>query len=82
MKPSVIQMLSSVAVFASFLFIPNLARELGASEYEVGIIGAVYGLAVFTSSYIFDRAADVYDRKRIIRVGLSFHSFSLPPSFG
>jgi len=31
MKPSVFQMLSNVAVFASFLFIPNLARELRAS---------------------------------------------------
>jgi MFS family permease len=77
MKPSVIQMLSNVAVFASLLFIPNLARELGASEYEVGIIGAVYGVAVFTSSYIFGRAADVYDRKKIIRLGLLVSTLSV-----
>jgi MFS family permease len=77
MKPSLILMLSNVAVFASLLFIPNLARELGSSEFEVGIIGAVYGLAVFTSSYIFGRAADVYDRKRIVRLGLLVSTVSV-----
>ncbi len=70
MKPNLIQMLSNVAVFASLLFIPNLAKDLGATDSEIGVIGAVYGLAVFTSSYIFGRAADIYDRKSIIRLGL------------
>jgi len=32
---------------------------------------------VFTSSYIFGRAADVYDRKRIIRLGLLVSAVSV-----
>ena len=71
MKANIIQMLSNVALSASLVFIPNLAKQLGA-ELEIGVIGAVYGLAVFTSSYIFGRAADIYDRKTIIRLGLLF----------
>lgn len=65
-------MLSSVALAASLIFISNLARDLGASDSEIGVVGAVYGLAIFTSSYIFGRAADIYDRKYIVRLGLLF----------
>lgn len=34
------------------------------------MISAVYGVAVFASSYLFGRASDVYDRKFIICLGL------------
>lgn len=77
MKPNIIQLLSSVTLAASLLFIPNLAKELGASNSEIGVIGAVYGLSVFSSSYIFGRAADVYDRKFIIRLGLLFSTVAV-----
>ncbi len=77
MKPNIIQMLSSVALAASLLFIPNLARDLGATDSEIGMIGAVYGLAVFSSSYVFGRAADVYDKKFIIRFGLLFSTITV-----
>jgi len=70
MKPSVIQLLFNVAFSASYLFIPNLAKDLGASNTQLGIIGAVYGLAVFSSSYIFGRASDVYGRKFFLHLGL------------
>ena len=70
MKPNVIQLLFNVAFSASYLFIPNLAKELGASNTQVGIIGAVYGLAVFGSSYLFGRASDVYGRKFFLHLGL------------
>ena len=49
MKPHAIALLSNLAISASLLFIPNLASELGVSNTQIGIIGAVYGLAVFTS---------------------------------
>ena len=71
MKANAIQLLSSLALSASLLFIPNLAKDLGASNTEVGIIGAVYGIALFTSSYIFGRASDVYSRRLFIRLGLA-----------
>jgi len=71
MKPNVIQLLSNIALSASLLFIPNLAKEhLGASDTQIGLISAVYGVAVFAASYLFGRASDVYNRKFIIRLGL------------
>ena len=70
MKPNAIQLLFNVAFSASYLFIPNLAKDLGASNTQLGIIGAVYGLAVFSSSYIFGRASDVYGRKFFLHLGL------------
>jgi DHA1 family multidrug resistance protein-like MFS transporter len=62
--------LSNTALSASLIFIPNLAKDLGASDTEIGVISAVYGVAIFASSYLFGRASDVYDRKFIIRLGL------------
>lgn len=76
MKSNVIQMLLSIALAASLIFIPNLAEDLEATNSEIGIIGAVYGFAVFTSSYLFGRAADIYDRKSIIRLGLLFSTIT------
>jgi len=71
MKANAIQLLSNLALSASLLFIPNLAKDLGASNTEVGLIGAVYGIAMFTSSYIFGRASDVYSQRFFIRLGLA-----------
>jgi len=76
MKPSVIQMLSSLALSASLLFIPNLARDLGANDTEIGIIGAVYYISVFFSSFLFGRASDVYDRRFLLRLGLGVSVFT------
>jgi MFS family permease len=65
-----IQLLSQMAMSASILFIPNLAEDLGADNTMVGIIGAVYALALFVSSYIFGRESDVHDRRIFVRIGL------------
>jgi MFS family permease len=56
---------------ASYIFIPNLARELGASNLEIGVIGAAYGIAVFVSSLIFGRASDMLGRKKFLHTGLA-----------
>jgi len=70
MKQNVIQFLSNVAISASYLFISILAKESGANDIQIGIIGAIYGLAVFSSSYLFGRASDVYGRKFFLHLGL------------
>jgi len=70
MKPSLIQFLSSMALSASLLFIPNLAKDLGANDAQIGIIVAVYAFAMFIASYVFGRASDVYGRRLFIRLGL------------
>lgn len=76
MKPNVITMLSNLAVSASYLFIPNLAEELGASKAHIGIIGATYAFAVFASSYLFGRASDVYGSRFFIHLGLGVSAFT------
>ena len=70
MKPSVIQFLTHSAISSSMIFIPVLAKELGASDFEIGIIGGIYGFTMFFSFYVFGRMSDVYGRKMFLLVGL------------
>jgi MFS family permease len=70
MKTDSIQFLSYAAIMASLLFIPSFAQDLGASNFEVGLIVASYGAALFLSSYIFGRLADIHGRIFFLRVGL------------
>ncbi len=70
MQANIIQFLSSLALSASLLFIPNLARDLGAGNTQIGIIVAVYASAIFAASYVFGRLSDMYSRKLFISVGL------------
>jgi len=70
MQANVIQFLSSFALSASLLFIPNLALDLGANDTQIGIIVAVYAFAMFAASYIFGRLSDVHGRKLFINLGL------------
>lgn len=65
-----IQFFSNSALFASALFIPILAGELTASDFQVGLIVASYAFALFISSYIFGRASDVHGRKLFLKIGL------------
>jgi len=76
MKPHAIALLSNLAISASLLFIPNLAEQLGASNAQIGVIGAVYGFTVFTSAYLFGRASDVHGRRFFIRLGLGISSIT------
>lgn len=76
MKPYIIQFFSSLALSSSLLFIPNLTEELGGSAAQVGITVAVYALAMFVSSYIFGRLADVYGRGLFISLGLALSAIS------
>lgn len=65
-----IQFFSNSALFASSLFIPILAGELEASDFQVGLIVASYAFALFLSSYIFGRASDVHGKRFFLQVGL------------
>lgn len=55
---------------ASLVFIPNLAKEYGASNFTVGLIVGAYGAMLFTAYYVFGRASDMYGRRIILRAGL------------
>jgi len=62
---------------ASTIFIPMLAQnELKSTKFEVGFIVAIYGFAVFFSSYFFGRLSDIHERKVFIRIGLIASSVS------
>jgi len=76
MQANVIQFLSSFALSASLLFIPNLATDLGANDVQIGIIVAVYASATFAASYIFGRLSDVYSRKLFINLGLGISTIT------
>jgi MFS family permease len=71
MKLKIINILSSTAISASWVFIPIFALELGASDLQVGFIVGAWGTARFTSSFIFGRFADIYGRRFILWLGLA-----------
>lgn len=71
MRLNAIQLFINSAVMMSSLFIPVLAQNLGASGTEIGLIGAVYGAALFISTYIFSRAADSYPPKTLLYAGFA-----------
>lgn len=78
MLANFINFLTESAIFSSSLFIPIFARELGASNFEVGLIGAFYGLATFFSFNIFGRLSDIRGRKKFLIIGLLASALSFP----
>lgn len=78
MRSNTIQFLSNAGLVASAVFIPILAQEKGASDYEIGIIGTAYGIAIFISSYVFGRASDIYGRRIFLYAGLLLTGVTIP----
>jgi len=76
MKTQSIHFLYQSAIMSSLIFIPLMAKDLGATDWEIGVIGATYGTALFLSSYLFGRLSDLYDKKPIILLGLAVASLS------
>lgn len=61
---------------SSFIFVPLLGSELGASDLEVGVIGSVYGLAFLISSLISGWKSDHLGRLVFVRWGLLISSIA------
>jgi MFS family permease len=76
MFPSTINFLMSSADMASRVFMPNMVKELGGSNFTVGLIVGVYSAMSFLAYYLFGRAADMYGRKIILKAGLLFSAIS------
>lgn len=70
MSAPLVNFLTQLSIASSLLFIPLFAKELGASDFEVGLIFSAYSLALFFSSSIFGRISDFFSRKIIMSVGL------------
>lgn len=71
MRLNAIQLFINSSVMMSNLFIPLLAHDLGASGSQIGMIGALYGGALFISTYIFSRAADLFPPKTLLYAGFT-----------
>lgn len=74
----VIQALSNAGTSAVGLFVPLLAHRLGASDLEVGLIGAAFGGALFASAWVFGRLGDMGRRRHLIALGLAACAVAAP----
>ncbi|MFZ5597723.1 MAG: MFS transporter [Bacillota bacterium] len=65
-----INLLVNSAIQGSLIFIPLLGAQLGASDFQVGLIGAAYGGAYLVFSLYSGRQSDRRGRIVFIRAGL------------
>lgn len=70
-----INFLLNSAIMGSIIYIPILGAQLGASDFQVGLIGAAYGGAYLVSSVYSGRESDRRGRKVFIRAGLLLSAF-------
>jgi MFS family permease len=71
-----INLLSNCAVETSNVFIALYAKDLGSSNFQVGLIAAISGVSFLVSSLLFGRLSDSYGRMAFIRVGLGLTAVS------
>lgn len=60
----------NIAIIGSLIFIPLLGAQLGASDFQVGLIGAAYGGAFLLTSLYSGRQSDRRGRTGFVRLGL------------
>lgn len=71
-----IYFLLSFAIQSSLIFIPLLGSELGATDFQVGLIGTAYGGAYLLASLYSGQQSDRRGRLRFVRAGLFFCSIA------
>lgn len=69
-----VNFLLSFATQGSIIFIPLLGADLGASDFQVGLVGAVYGTAFLSSSLYSGWKSDRLGRLVFVRWGLIISS--------
>lgn len=65
-----VNFLLNFAIQGSIIFIPLLGARLGASNFEIGLVGAAYGGAFLLSSLYSGRQSDRWGRMWFVRTGL------------
>ena len=73
---ALVSFLFNISIETSSIFLPLRAKSLGASNLEVGLIAAAYGMAYFVSSFLFGRQSDMHGRMVFIRYGLVFSALA------
>jgi len=76
MRANAIFFLSTASTGMSVLFIPVIAKELGASNLLVGVIVSVYGLMSLISMYLFGWVSDNRGRLALIKAGMLLSTFT------
>ena len=71
-----INILSNCAVETSNIYIGLYARDLGASNFQIGLIASCAGIAYLLSSLLFGRLSDIHGRMNYIRIGLGLTAVS------
>jgi MFS family permease len=69
-----VNFLLSFAIQSSIIFIPLLGAQLGASDFQVGLIGSFYGVAFLSSSLYSGWKSDSLGRLVFVRWGLLISS--------
>ncbi|MEM2573476.1 MAG: MFS transporter [Candidatus Jordarchaeales archaeon] len=77
-KESAVLLLSDCAVSASLVVVPLFAKSLGASNFEIGLISAVYGFSLLVSSYISGWFSDVFSRGKLLKASLAIAAVVFP----
>jgi len=54
----------------SGVFLPLFAEDIGASKFQIGVIGSAYGIAYAVSALVFSRQADRGGGVLLVRIGL------------
>ncbi|AGL02109.1 MFS transporter [Desulfoscipio gibsoniae] len=67
---SIVNFFMNFAIQGSLIFIPLLGAQMGASDFQVGLIGACYGGSYLLSSLYFGRQSDRSGRLGFVRIGL------------
>jgi MFS family permease len=68
--PYAIQLLTNASLMAVIVYVPLLAKEMGATSSQIGLLVAVYQVMMLVSSVLCGRWADYGDRKRFVVYGL------------
>ncbi len=77
MSPYFIQVFANAGLTAAVVYIPLLAKSLGATHSEIGLLVAAYQGAMFAASLLFGRWADYGDRKKFVVVGIALSGLIL-----
>jgi len=65
-----VQLLGNAGLMAAIVYVPLLARSLGATSSQIGLLVGIYQATLLLSSMVFGRWADYGDRKRFVVYGL------------
>jgi len=69
-SPYFIQAMANAGIMMTVVYIPLLARDMGASKSQIGLLVGTVQAAALVSNLLFGRWADFGDRKKFVVVGV------------